>query len=249
MNFIKEQLAIWKLKRSLRSYVQPDKTFLNSTKEKFVLMSQQRNSASVIKHYHLMKYATVFAVVALSMVTGLSVFADVSDVSVAHPLYDFKRVSEQVRLKASSPVKQVELHRVFATRRLQEVVELENENLQHKNTPQESIQPTPSSVVKNKPEETPIKNEIKDADHVKIDTSISNQKRIDRLNKDFQNEVEGVLGRVQRLEDSKDVRGKFCKDILNTVKQKDAEFRLSEHLLEDIKSRCDSTESTKGSKD
>lgn len=128
INFIKEQLAIWKLKKSLHVYTRPDRAFLQSARLRFVTLAQQRAGVTVrVKHPRSWKYATVAIVSVLSMTSGMAVFADANNVPATHPLYNLKRVSEQVRIGLSSPAQQVELHKTFAQRRLEEVSELKTE--------------------------------------------------------------------------------------------------------------------------
>lgn len=128
INFIKEQLAIWKLKKSFRAYTRPDRAFLKSARLRFVTLAQQRAGVNVrAKHPRSWKYATVAVVAVLSMTSGMAVFADANNVPATHPLYGFKRVSEQVRIGLSSPTQQVELHKTFAQRRLEEASELKTE--------------------------------------------------------------------------------------------------------------------------
>lgn len=125
INFIKEQLAIWRLKRSLHSYAQPDQVFLKSTRAKFLILVQHRGGVTIrAKHPKSWKYTTIAIVTVLSLTSGIAVFADASNVPVTHPLYNLKRMSEQVRLDLSSLDQQIELHKIFAQRRLEEVSEL-----------------------------------------------------------------------------------------------------------------------------
>src|SRR3989344_3046721 len=160
-NFIKEQLAIWRFKKSLRAYTRPDRAFLKSTRTRFITLTQQRAGVCIrAKHPRSWKYATVAIVAVLSMTSGMAVFADANNVPVKHPLYNLKRVSEQVRLNLSSPVQQVELHRVFAHRRLEEVTELELE-----------------TDINNRP--IPPQSKIR----------VNNKIQIDKLSKDFENEI------------------------------------------------------------
>lgn len=212
INFIKEQLAIRKLKRGLREYTQPDRAFLKSAKLRFVTMAQQKSGVSVqARHSRSWKYATVAIMVILSMTSGVVVFADAKNVPVTHPLYNFKRVSEQIRMGLSSPTQQVKLHQVFAHRRLEEVVELEESSLDI--------------------------NE-KDNQDNNVDKPISEKSkiRIDKLNKDFEDETETGLNKAQDPKIKEEVRQKFCQDILDTIKEKSD--KKQNRMADRVKTRC-----------
>jgi hypothetical protein len=125
-NFIKEQLAIWRLKKLLRRETRMDQAFARSARMRFIELARQRAGAlSHVGRSRLWKYATITAVIALTMTSSMAVFADANNVSASHPLYNLKRLSEQVRLDVSSPGQKVELHKAFAQRRLKEASEIE----------------------------------------------------------------------------------------------------------------------------
>lgn len=205
INFIKEQLLISKLKKSLREYTRPDRAFLKSTRTRFVALAGQRAGVTVrTKHPLLWKYATIAIVAALSMTSGMAVFADANNVSATHPLYNLKRMSEQVRIGLSSPPQQVELHKMFAQRRLEEVSELKNE---------QDDRPIPPGF----------------------------QNRIDRLNKDFQDETDNGLDQTKNPQVKKEARQQFCQDILNTIQNRPQSNGLPSKMVDHIKIRCSET--------
>lgn len=206
MNFIEEQLAVWRLKQRLHKYVRPDRAFLKSARTRFVTLGQQKTGVTVrAQHPRSWRYATVTIATVFAMTSGMTVFADVNNVPVTHPLYNLKRASEQVRLGLSSPTQQVELHRVFAHRRLEEASELETESQ------------IPAQV----------------------------QNRIDKLNKDFENETETGINKAQRVVDHPEVRTQLCNDILNTIQNKPMGNKLPKHMIDRIKSKCDNKETIK----
>lgn len=206
INFIKEQLMISKLKKNLREYTRPNRAFLKSARTRFTTLAQQRAGVTTrAKHPWSWKYATVAIVAILSMTSGMAVFADANNVPATHPLYNLKRMSEQVRIGLSSPPQQVELHRIFAHRRLEEVAELETENNDH---------PTP----------------------------IQSQKRIDKLNNDFENETEAGLNKAQEPQIKKEVRQQFCQDILDAMRKRPRSNRPDEHMTDRVKARCGEAE-------
>ncbi|OGM97940.1 MAG: hypothetical protein A2735_00910 [Candidatus Yanofskybacteria bacterium RIFCSPHIGHO2_01_FULL_41_21] len=212
INFIKEQLVIRRLKKYFREYTQPDRAFLKSAKLRFVTIAEQKSDISIqAKHPRLWKYATVAIVAIFSMTSGMIVFADVNNVSATNPFYNFKRISEQIRIGLSSSTKQIELHQIFAHRRLEEVVKLEENNLEiNKKDNQNNI-------------DKPISSESKI--------------RIDKLNKDFEDETEAGLDDVQDPKIKKEVRQKFCQDILDTIKKQPDNRR--DHVADRVKIKCD----------
>jgi hypothetical protein len=216
ISFIKEQLTVWRIKKNLRAYTQPDRAFLKSARARFVTLAQQqfRVRVSATGYRHSLKYATVTIAIVFAMTSGMAVFADVNNVPATHPLYNFKRVSEQVRVGLSSPVQQVRLHKTFAQRRLQEASELKNN--QPKINP-EINQRTNQGSSPNTPK---------------------TQDRIDRLNKDFQNETDHGLDLAKDSRVQTGARVQFCQDILNTIKNNSESNRLPTQMVDHIKSRC-----------
>ncbi len=231
IDFIKEQLAIWRFKKSLREFTKPDPAFLKSARTRFVNLAQQsrfgQNAHSDAKSRILdsdkaesgrasrsnsWKYATIAIVAVFSMTSGMAVFADANNVPATHPLYNFKRLSEQVRLGLSSPVQQVELHQAFAHRRLEEVAELE---ANHGDPPVAS-----DTSVSDRP--VPDKSQV----------------RIDELNKDFQNETETVLDQINPPKAQPEDRAKFCNDILDTIQNRPKHNRPPSPMVDHIKDRC-----------
>jgi len=221
IDFIKEQLAVRRFKKSLRAYTRPDQVFLKSARTRFINLAQQRASVkAVVTRSNSWKYATIAIVVVFSMTSGMAVFADANNVSATHPLYNFKRLSEQIRLGLSSPVQQVELHQVFAHRRLEEVTELE---ANHDDPPVVS-----TTSVSDKP--VPDKLQV----------------RIDELNKDFQKETETALDETENIIEysnretqvkSRD-SAQFCRDILSSIKNRPKSNRPPSPMVDHIKDRC-----------
>lgn len=205
INFIKEQLMIRKLKKSIRAYTQPDKWFLKSSRTKFVTLAQQSRfgqnahsdtKSERTKHSWSWRYATVAVVAIISIIGGVAGFADANNVSVTNPLYNFKRISEQARINLSTTTQKVELHQVFARRRLDEVIELE----------------------------------------VKLETEEVKQDRINKLNEDFENEAKTGLTKTQDTKIKKEVRQKFCQEILDTINSR--ANKRQNPAIERIKVKC-----------
>lgn len=233
INFIKEQLVISRLKKTLQNYARPDRTFLKSARAKFVTLAQQRAGVSTKeKHPLLWKYATVSLVVMFSMTGGMAVFADAGNVPATHPLYGFKRLSEQVRLDLSSPAQQVELHRLFAQRRLKEASEIKNNQENNQNNQQTNQEINPGANPQTNQETTPKINRINGSDNHDV------QNRIDGLNKDFQSETDHGLDRAKDPQVRPEIRTQFCQDILNTINNHSESDQLPSQMVDHIKSRC-----------
>lgn len=214
INLIKEQLMIRKLKKSIRAYTRPDQWFLTSSRLKFVTLAQQRAGARIeTNHSRSWRYATVAILAIISIVGGMAGFADANNVPVTNPLYNFKRISEQARLSLSSTTQQVELHQVFARRRLKEVIELEVELETEK-----------------------IKEEVKIEVENNLPIPVQSQERINKLNRDFEDEAEAGLAKAQNPKIKKEVRQKFCQDILDTINSR-ADKRQNPSI-ERVKVKC-----------
>ena len=126
---------------NLRAYTRPDRAFLRSARVRFVALAQQRAGVTArAKHPRAWKYATIAIVAVLASTSGAAVFADATNVPATHPLYGFKRMSEQVRMGLSTPAQQVELHKIFAQRRLEEASEIEADHDDHPIAPQSQLQ-------------------------------------------------------------------------------------------------------------
>ena len=219
INFIKEQLAIWKLKKSIREFTRPDREFLESARIKFVTLAQQHGGVGVrAKHPRVWKYATVAIVAILAMTSGMAVFADASNVPVTHPLYNLKRLSETVRLEVSLPEQRLKLHEVFVQRRLEEITDLDME--EHRIL----IQTRPAVV----------RGSITSASSGVNLTP--RQIRIKKLDSDFQKEAESVLDQTNKLPLRKDVDIRICKEITNAVNRWPAS--ASSQLTNRLNIRC-----------
>jgi len=253
ISLIKEQLAIRRLKKNLHVHVRPDRAFLKSARTRFITLAQQQAGVRVgaIGYFRSFKYATVAIAVVFALTSGMAVFADANNVPANHPLYGFKRLSEQVRLDLSSPVQQVELHKTFAQRRLKEISELKTEQqIEQQTSPspeissrtnKENDQKTNRVIV---PTINPTISPNTDAESNRRTNEGDNsgtsklQDRIDGLNKDFQDETDHVLDQDKNPQIKTEARVQFCQDILNTIKDKSESDRLPTQMVDHIKSRC-----------
>ncbi len=131
INAIRRQLQERKLRNQLRRYYAPDGGFLKSAKNRFTQeIRTELKPARIPIHHHVVKwrYALVAGLIAVSMTGGVMTYADANNVPASHPLYNFKRFSEQVRLGLATPQQQVALHQSFAQRRLHEIEEMKAEH-------------------------------------------------------------------------------------------------------------------------
>ena len=219
INFIKEQLKLWRFKKSLHKYTLPERVFLKSARIRFVALAQQHADVGVMmKHSHSWRYATIAVVAVLSMTSGIAVFADANNVSVTHPLYNLKRLSENVRLELSSPEQKLQLHQVLVQRRLKEVTDLNTEEKR--------------ALIKSMPPVVKI-----NIASVSSEVNLTpRQIKIKKLDSDFRKEAESVLDQAQRLPIEKVDHVQICKEIINTITRDPAS--PSGHFLERIQSRC-----------
>ncbi len=228
INFIREQLIIRKLKKDLRAYVKPDKAFLDSAKLKFITLAEERTNKKVLLasgSFNYFRYATAMAVVVLIMTSTAAVFADVSNVPVNNPLYNLKRVSEKVRVALVPQPKQIELHRVFAHRRLEESSELGSK---------ENIPAVASlkSQAKVEVKIEKVENKIEDTQR-KVE-----KVRIDRLNKDFEKEMETGLKKAQEYTGHPQLKTNLCDDILETIRDRRDSSGLSSRIIGRLEEKC-----------
>ena len=227
INFIKEQLAIRKLKRNLREYNRPDRVFLKSARLRFITMAQQNSSVNFrARHLPSFRYATIALMGVLAMTSGMAVFADVNDVPVTHSLYQFKRLSENVRLEVSSPEKKVALHQVIIQRRVKELKELNKPDISQATKLIDTTKVIESSTEINL-KETVLPKKVE----------ISKQKRIKKLDSDFEKQAKDALDEIQKFPTNKEGRINICKEITEAVNGGPASS--SRHFIEQVKTRCD----------
>lgn len=123
MSKFNEQLSDWNLRRKLRRHFGPSQKAESQTRERFLSMITPTRTPI---HHHIIKwrYALVTVLIALSLMGGFATYADQFNVAPTHPLYQFKRLSERIRLGLSTPQEQVILHQEFAGRRIHEIEEI-----------------------------------------------------------------------------------------------------------------------------
>lgn len=242
INFIKKQLAIRKLKRNLREYTRPDQSFLKSARLRFITMAQQDLRVKLVASRSFsFRYATIAIMAVLAMTSGMAVFADVNDVPVTHSLYQLKRLSENVRLEISPPDKKIVLHQIIVQRRIKELVELHDPEVAQATEPaeaneivgtsteislKETVLPeaSPAVLLKAYPSSLPKKEEV------------SKQKRIKKLDSDFEKQSEAALDEIQKLPINKEVRNNICKEISEAIT--DGTASSSRRFIEQVKTRC-----------
>jgi hypothetical protein len=123
----------------LKRYCEPDKKFLAECREVYLekfdaqiarkvpnIPLRRRVLAPVFK-YGIISFSGLFL-----LGGGAVVYADKQNVSYNHPLYQFKRLGEAMRLQLASAETQPDLHDQLAKRRLQEIKAV---NAQIKATP------------------------------------------------------------------------------------------------------------------
>lgn len=238
INFIKEQLIVWRLKRSFRIYTRPDRAFLKSIRTMFVIMAQQsrfgqnthsdaksrildsdKAESGRAKHPLVWRYATMAIIAVLSMTSGMAVFAEKNDVSATSPLYPLKRLSEKVRLETSSPKQQLQLHEVFVQRRLKEITNLKTEEQPVSILTQPATAP---GIIASKSREAPL---------------TPRQLRIKKLDSDFEKEARLVLDQAQKLPIKKEGHVRICKEIINAINRWPASS--SSRFADQAKTRCE----------
>lgn len=122
-NRITEQFNDWNLRRKFRQDFGPNRSEIQKARSRF--LSQIPAGRTPI-HHHVAKwrYALVSVLIAILLTGGMATYADQANVAPTHPLYQFKLLSEQVRLDLSTPQQKIVLHQEFADRRLHEIEEV-----------------------------------------------------------------------------------------------------------------------------
>ncbi|MEK9157746.1 MAG: hypothetical protein AAB638_01005 [Patescibacteria group bacterium] len=240
LKYIKEQLNILKLKKQLRAYHKIDEAFMRSTKQSFMELAKLRSSSlGSIKTYHspVWKYSTAVMVVLVFMTSGVAVFAEKNDVPINNPLYPLKRLSEKVQLVVSSPEKKLQIHETLVERRLKDIAVLKIAEAVKEESRQEDK--TVASAPEIKKAEVILLKEIiasKSLKSPKI-TPTANQKRIKKLDSDFQKEAQSVLNQADKLSIERARRVMICKGIISNINSGSAS--TSSRFREQIKARCD----------
>ncbi len=127
INSLFTKLKELRLRSQLRKHYGPDEAFLRSSREQFLNSIEPRGGlarTSINNHAAYWRYALITLLILISTTVGLTTFADQANVPANHPLYQLKRLSEQIRLDLSTPQKQIVLHQEFADRRLKEIKEV-----------------------------------------------------------------------------------------------------------------------------
>lgn len=218
IKYIKQQLALRRLREQLRARYWINPEFLKSAKESFVAMAglrAQRAGVRVARWSHAWRYATVAVVAVLSMTTGLAVFAQKNDVPPDHPLYQLKRLGEHVRLAVSSPAQQVELRQEYVSRRLKEIILLKAEEA----GAQLDISVSPEATL------TP------------------HQTRLQELGDDLQKEAESAIDQSEDIGNRKEKHAQVCGQILEAVDHASTSAPVGLRLY--LKARCEESPESK----
>ena len=123
-----KQLEERKIRNLLRRHYDPAKPFMELLRSDFKRSVElEIKPARTPLHHHVIRwrYALIAALIGVSSMAGMMTYADATNVPPTHPLYQFKRMSEQIRLDFSTPQQQVQLRQAFAERRAHEIKELQ----------------------------------------------------------------------------------------------------------------------------
>jgi len=127
IEFFKEKVKAWRLRVKLRKEFSPRPEFLAYCRAIFLEKVAQKIPDGQIKlaggfsFTKFARYSLTSFFVLLFFGSGAVVYADATNVSYNHPLYNFKRVAETVRLKLAPSEQVAALRTEFAERRVQEI--------------------------------------------------------------------------------------------------------------------------------
>ncbi|MFH0852202.1 MAG: hypothetical protein V1845_01170 [bacterium] len=127
IGFFKKKAIEWRLRAKLRKQFSPRPEFLAYCRAIFLEKAAQRNPAGQTKlaggfyFASFARYSLVSFFVLLFLGSGAAVYADATNVSYGHPLYNFKLAVETVRVKVAPGGKAAVLRTEFAERRVQEI--------------------------------------------------------------------------------------------------------------------------------
>jgi len=133
---IQEKLNERKCKKNFRCFCAPKKEFLEKTF--FLFLAELKNKGIVAdaerSHFEfsgLFKWQSVsLAILVLVLISGSSIIlADSQNVSISHPLYGLKRISENIRLATSPKNNRIVISNQLAQRRMQEMQDINSRNL------------------------------------------------------------------------------------------------------------------------
>ncbi len=131
MKGIRDTIKEVQYRKVLKHLFEPRKEFLESSREAFLIEIAKRRVSPLAPHIRWrtigarsFQYVAIFAAVALLSTSGLVAFADSQNVEATHPLYQFKRIGERVRLAITPKQNEHLLHEEFAKRRAEEVLQI-----------------------------------------------------------------------------------------------------------------------------
>src|SRR4030042_4219761 len=124
IKFIKDQIKCFQCRVALRKQTRPSDKFLNQCRQLFLdkICPAPIENVRMAKSFCLIyRYGLFSFFGCMFILSGMVVFADMTNVGYGHPLYSFKRFGESVRIKLVPQAGQPSLHQEFAERRLEEM--------------------------------------------------------------------------------------------------------------------------------
>lgn len=237
MNTLRHNWKLVLLRIRIKRALKPDQVFLDSAREKFLLSLVERYGIQMettsLSSSMRWRYAVIITLIVCSM-GGLGVFADTTNVAPDHPLYEFKRISEQVRLHLSTPDHQVALHQVFATRRLEEIKAIEKVAVP--TVVAASVQPvaTVTPVVLSAAKTAKVADQSVTSSSLPVLASVSTRPILEKLDSDFRNEIMQGIEQDEKIDTRGERRKALCQILLQAVQQN----LIKSHKSERIEARC-----------
>lgn len=241
INLFKEQLAMRRLRKRLHAYTLMDRAFFRSARESFAELARQRAGARTVvarDHDLRFRYATVALIAVISLTSGLSVFADKNDVSPESPLYNFKRLGEEVRVAVAPSEKKIELREEYVERRVKEIAILKPEAPQPEIMSMTLEAPTSDQVslkrsAQSSPDPIASISDTEDDDKERE----KRKKRVERLTKDFFKETEKLLDQTEKANIQKERKAQVCEKAISAAYQ-DISSSPSLRFAERVQDRC-----------
>jgi len=195
-NFITRKIEEYRCKKSLRNYFEPGEDFLCEIKKLFLDKIAPEESTKKARHSwfnlpEVLKYslASFFGLIFLG--SGAAVYADKTNVDYSHPLYNFKRVAEAMRVNLAPEEQLPILHNELAQRRLDEVKKIEA-----------------ADILVTTTTETVINADIK-----------KHQEIITKLRNDMRQEVNTVISEIEEKHVQEISAHKLCDSVSDIIKE------------------------------
>jgi hypothetical protein len=228
------------IKRSLRRGLSPSREevekahalFMAEIEKRFPLSEQ--HSSSGWFHYALAALAGIFI-----LNGGAVIYADTADVAATHPLYTYKRVAEEVKVRTATSAKRPEVEIKIAERRIKEMKFINAQaGITATNTMTASSTATSSVVLSTTSK--PVKTISKNSGKINIQLKQNFQKHMEALEKHIQKEDSS--NRQEKKEIVCQKLNDFHKDVIIVLEQEDDKRQFEQRITKLCAPKIESNE-------